>query len=173
MVIVNLIKNSVKNKVSTIEEDFEKKYNTIIEKNLDKENEESKNIQISTIKLRGWTKDLDYILDENIHFHKYPRVRSLSKDIEKKIFGLKSHNEKNFHKINYKTINPVIKNKITSPENNHYKTLLSPIKKKRTKFRVINLSNSISKINKNKYNNTDLNLDSINYSERNKKKKKK
>ena len=171
MVIVNLIKNSVKNKVSTIEEDFEKKYNTIIEKNLDKENEESKNIQISTIKLRGWTKDLDYILDENIHFHKYPRVRSLSKDIEKKIFGLKSHNEKIFHKINYKTINPVIKNKITSPENNHYKTLLSPIKKKRTKFRVINLSNSISKINKNKYNNTDLNLDSINYSERNKKKK--
>ena len=81
------MKNSIKNKVNIIEEDFEKKYNTIIEKNLNKTNEESKNIQITTIKLRGWTKDLDYVLDEDIHFHKL--INLLKLFLKLKFFHLK------------------------------------------------------------------------------------
>jgi len=181
LILLDLMKNSIKNKVNIIEEDFEKKYNTIIEKNLNKTNEESKNIQITTIKLRGWTKDLDYVLDEDIHFHKFPRERTLSKDIEKKVFGNKTINEKTFNKTINKPFKTFFKTKIFPPENlrlNSHLLSFSPdnIKDKNNK-KNLNLL-SFSSDNDNKFKNKNLKkkfytIDYGNYNSNDDKKKKK
>jgi hypothetical protein len=162
------MKNSIKNKVNIIEEDFEKKYNTIIEKNLNKSNEESKNIQISTIKLRGWTKDLDYVLDDDIHFHKFPRERTLSKDIEKKIFGNKTVNEKICNKTIYKPIKNFFKTKIVTTENLRLNShlSLSPVnnKDRNNNKKIKLLSFSSDDDNKLKKNNSRNDFKTIDYS---------
>ena len=181
LILLDLMKNSIKNKVNIIEEDFEKKYNTIIEKNLNKTNEESKNIQITTIKLRGWTKDLDYVLDEDIHFHKFPRERTLSKDIEKKVFGNKTINEKTFNKTINKPFKTFFKTKIFPPENlrlNSHLLSFSPDNKKdKNNKKNLNLL-SFSSDNDNKFKNKNLKkkfytIDYGNYNSNDDKKKKK
>ena len=181
LILLDLMKNSIKNKVNIIEEDFEKKYNTIIEKNLNKTNEESKNIQITTIKLRGWTKDLDYVLDEDIHFHKFPRERTLSKDIEKKVFGNKTINEKTFNKTINKPFKTFFKTKIFPPENlrlNSHLLSFSPDNKKdKNNKKNLNLL-SFSSDNDNKFKNKNLKkkfytIDYRNYNSNDGKKKKK
>ena len=168
LILLDLMKNSIKNKVNIIEEDFEKKYNTIIEKNLNKSNEESKNIQISTIKLRGWTKDLDYVLDDDIHFHKFPRERTLSKDIEKKIFGNKTVNEKICNKTIYKPIKNFFKTKIVTTENLRLNShlSLSPVnnKDRNNNKKIKLLSFSSDDDNKLKKNNSRNDFKTIDYS---------
>ena len=149
IILLDLIINAIKNKVNFLEEDFDLKYKSIIEKHLNKKDEDSKNKQISTVKLSGWTKDLDYVLDENIHFHKYPKIRSLSKEIEKKIFERKTLNEKNFQKIIIKPIDSNLKNKILSPKNAHLNpSLLSPIFVKKNNLKLINVKSLYKKIKK-------------------------
>ena len=155
IILLDLIINSIKNKVNFLEEDFDLKYKLIIEKNINKKDEESKNRQISTFKLSGWIKNLDYVLDENIHFHKYPKIRSLSKEIEKKIFERKTLNEKNFKKIFIKPIDSNLKNKILSPKNSHLtSSLLSPIIVNKNNLKLVNVKSlyrKIKKRNKNDY----------------------
>ena len=149
IVLLDLIINSIKNKVNFLEEDFDLKYKLIIEKHMNKKDEESKNKQISTVKLSGWTKNLDYVLDENIHFHKYPKIRSLSKEIEKKIFERKTLNEKNFKKIFIKPIDSNLKNKILSPKNSHLtSSLLSPIIVNKNNLKLVNVKSLYRKIKK-------------------------
>ena len=149
IVLLDLIINSIKNKVNFLEEDFDLKYKLIIEKNINKKDEESKNRQISTFKLSGWIKNLDYVLDENIHFHKYPKIRSLSKEIEKKIFERKTLNEKNFKKIFIKPIDSNLKNKILSPKNSHLtSSLLSPIIVNKNNLKLVNVKSLYRKIKK-------------------------
>ena len=149
IILLDLIINSIKNKVNLLEEDFDLKYKLIIEKNINKKDEESKNRQISTFKLSGWIKNLDYVLDENIHFHKYPKIRSLSKEIEKKIFERKTLNEKNFKKIFIKPIDSNLKNKILSPKNSHLtSSLLSPIIVNKNNLKLVNVKSLYRKIKK-------------------------
>jgi len=149
IILLDLIINSIKNKVNFLEEDFDLKYKLIIEKNINKKDEESKNRQISTFKLSGWIKNLDYVLDENIHFHKYPKIRSLSKEIEKKIFERKTLNEKNFKKIFIKPIDSNLKNKILSPKNSHLtSSLLSPIIVNKNNLKLVNVKSLYRKIKK-------------------------
>ena len=149
IILLDLIINSIKNKVNFLEEDFDLKYKLIIEKNINKNDEESKNRQISTVKLSGWIKNLDYVLDENIHFHKYPKIRSLSKEIEKKIFERKTLNEKNFKKIFVKPIDSNLKNKILSPKNSHLtSSLLSPIIVNKNNLKLVNVKSLYRKIKK-------------------------
>ena len=149
IILLDLIINSIKNKVNFLEEDFDLKYKLIIEKNINKKDEESKNRQISTFKLSGWIKNLDYVLDENIHFHKYPKIRSLSKEIEKKIFERKTLNEKNFKKIFIKPIDSNLKNKILSPRKIHLNpSLLSPIIIKKNNLKLVNVKSLYRKIKK-------------------------
>ena len=149
IILLDLIINSIKNKVNFLEEDFDLKYKLIIEKNINKKDEESKNRQISTFKLSGWIKNLDYVLDENIHFHKYPKIRSLSKEIEKKIFERKTLNEKNFKKIFVKPIDSNLKNKILSPKNSHLtSSLLSPIIVNKNNLKLVNVKSLYRKIKK-------------------------
>ena len=149
IILLDLIINSIKNKVNFLEEDFDLKYKLKIEKNINKKDEESKNRQISTFKLSGWIKNLDYVLDENIHFHKYPKIRSLSKEIEKKIFERKTLNEKNFKKIFIKPIDSNLKNKILSPKNSHLtSSLLSPIIVNKNNLKLVNVKSLYRKIKK-------------------------
>ena len=147
IILINLLKNSVKNQVNIIENNFEKKYNLILENNIDKLDEESKNKQISTIKLRGWSKDIDNILDEDIHFHKFPKLNTLSKETEKRIFGQKQINEIIFPQKIQKPIKSFYKNKFQSNENLRLFTSISNNHNNNFNLNLVSLKNNIKKRN--------------------------